>query len=161
MNRNGILQYFNGWVLLGALGVAGIGILLTLLGLGTRTGRTPTPGLGSAHLTLIPAPSSTPFIPTATPAAVFTSTPTPPLGEIAVGGYVQIAGTDGEGLRLRAAPGLGSDPLFMGFDAEVFEVRDGPQEADGYTWWYLVAPYDESRAGWAAANYLTYVPPSQ
>ena len=43
-------------------------------------------------------------------------------------------------------------------DAEVFMVRDGPQTADGYTWWYLVAPYDETRAGWAAADFLVVVP---
>lgn len=161
MKRTGLWQYFNGWVALGALALAAIGILLTLLGMNTRAGPSPTPGLGSANLTLIPAPSSTPFIATATPGAVFTETPTPLPGAIAVGGFVQIAGTDGEGLRLRAGPGLEADPLFMGFDSEVFEVRDGPREADGYTWWYLVAPYDEGRAGWAAANYLTYVPPSQ
>ena len=43
-------------------------------------------------------------------------------------------------------------------DVEVFEVREGPQEADGHTWWYLVAPYDESRAGWAAAEFLGAIP---
>jgi len=37
-------------------------------------------------------------------------------------------------------------------------VRDGPQEADGYTWWYLVAPYDENRAGWAASEFLAAIP---
>jgi len=25
-------------------------------------------------------------------------------------------------------------------------------------WWYLVAPYDETRVGWAAADFLSYVP---
>ena len=73
-------------------------------------------------------------------------------------GYVQILGTDGEGLRLRSDPGLSGTPVFLGFDEEVFEVRDGPQESDGYVWWYLVAPYDESRNGWAAADFLGAIP---
>jgi len=53
---------------------------------------------------------------------------------------------------------LTGTPVFMGFDTEVFLVQDGPREADGYVWWYLVAPYDQARAGWAAANFLTYIP---
>ncbi|MGC8855692.1 MAG: SH3 domain-containing protein, partial [Anaerolineae bacterium] len=77
---------------------------------------------------------------------------------IRLGSFVQISGTEGEGLRLRSAPGLSSDQLFLGYDSEVFEVRDGPRQADGYIWWYLVAPYDETRAGWAAADYLSVVP---
>ena len=40
----------------------------------------------------------------------------------------------------------------------IFLVKNGPQQADGYTWWYLVAPYDSTRAGWAAANFLAVVP---
>jgi hypothetical protein len=119
------------------------------------------PGLAPAYLTLIPASTSTPIAtltPTLDPLA---GTPTLPANIIAVGSYVQITGTGGDGLRLRSAPGLTSEQLFLGEDAEVFQVRDGPQEANGYIWWYLVAPYDESRAGWAAANFLAVVPPPQ
>ena len=82
-----------------------------------------------------------------------------PDNEIAIGAYIQITGTEGVGLRLRAGPGLSTELLFLGEDSEVFQVKDGPKEADGYTWWYIVAPYDDSRAGWAAANFLTVVPP--
>jgi hypothetical protein len=71
---------------------------------------------------------------------------------------VQISGTDGEGLRIRSQPSLNGEPVFLGYDSEVFIVQDGPREADGYTWWYLVAPYDDTRAGWAAANFLSYIP---
>jgi hypothetical protein len=72
---------------------------------------------------------------------------------------VQITGTNGEGLRIRSEPGLNSNPVFLGFDSEVFIVQDGPRSVDGYTWWYLVTPLDQSRAGWAAADFLTYIPP--
>ena len=119
------------------------------------------PGLVPAYLTMIPASTSTPLAtltPTLDPLA---GTATLPADIIVVGGYVQINGTGGDGLRLRSAPGLTSELLFLGEDAEVFQVRDGPKQADGYVWWYLVAPYDESRAGWAAADFLSVVPPPQ
>ncbi len=85
-------------------------------------------------------------------------TPSPAPNEIFISGYVQITGTEGEGLRLRADPGLSGSQLFLGYDEEVYQVRDGPKQVDGYTWWYLVAPYDENRAGWAAADFLSVVP---
>lgn len=74
-----------------------------------------------------------------------------------IGAYVQVIGTGGVGLNIRSAPGLVGNIEFLGYDAEVFEVRDGPQEADGLTWWYVVTPVDENRAGWAAAEYLEVV----
>lgn len=111
-------------------------------------------------LTIIPGPSSTPPKPTAS--AIPSSTPTAtsvPLrpGEVGLGSYVQIVGTDGDGLNIRNAPGLSSDVQFLGYDAEVFEVREGPMEVDGFIWWYLVTPVDEARAGWAAASFLSVV----
>ena len=71
---------------------------------------------------------------------------------------MQINGTEGAGLRIRSAPGLNSDTVFRGEEAETFKVNDGPKQADGYTWWYVVAPFDETRAGWAAADFLAVVP---
>jgi hypothetical protein len=44
------------------------------------------------------------------------------------------------------------------WNANGFLKDDRPRELDGYTWWYLVAPYDEARAGWAASDFLTYIP---
>ncbi len=74
-----------------------------------------------------------------------------------MGAYVQITGTAGAGLRFRETPGLQAPVLLLGAEAEVFRVEEGPQEADGYVWWYLVGPYDETRRGWAVANYLETV----
>ena len=71
---------------------------------------------------------------------------------------MQIQGTEGAGLRIRSAPGLNSDTVFRGEEQETFKVADGPQQADGYTWWKVVAPYDETRTGWAAADFLAVVP---
>ena len=110
--------------------------------------------------TVIPAPSITsPVIaPTLLPGQDSTPEPTAvPSGEMGIGAYVQIYGTGGDGLRLRAGPGTDNPPLFLGKESEVFQVKDGPKESGGFTWWYLVAPYDESRKGWAVQNYLSVV----
>lgn len=113
-----------------------------------------------AAMTVIPAATSTSVLPlpTFTPPSVPTQTNTPLPGTLAIGVYVEISGT-GVGLRIRSAPGLDAPPLFIGADSEVFRVTDGPRQADGYTWWHLVAPYDNTRAGWAVQDYLVPIPP--
>ena len=83
--------------------------------------------------------------------------PSPQAGAIVVDSHVQVTGTGGDGLRLRIEPSLDSQILMLGSEAEVFRVHDGPIEADGYTWWYLVGPFDSSRYGWAVANFLVVV----
>jgi hypothetical protein len=112
----------------------------------------------TAVFNVIPAPTETRVPPTPTPQASEQVTPTiPPLaGSIlfAKGDLVQISGTGGDGVRLRSTPGLNGDVKFLGLESEVFQVEDGPQVKDGYTWWYLVAPYDANIHGWAVANYL-------
>ena len=150
-------QLFNKWVLLGAFLLAGLLLLITAISIGITSARQNiSVGFTPAAITVIPAPSSTPNV-TAT-ATIDPFAPTATATGIAVGNYVQISGTEGEGLRIRAEPGLNGDFQFLGYDSEVFIVQDGPREADGFTWWYLVAPYDESRVGWAAADFLSYVP---
>lgn len=147
----------NKWVILGALGLAGLLLLITAIGIGLTSRRQPSDvGFAPADVTVIPAPTGTsgaPPTPTIDPFATATS----PAG-VAVGNYVQITGTEGQGLRIRAEPGLGGAFQFLAYDSEVFVVQDGPREVDGYVWWYLVAPYDETRVGWAAADFLTYIP---
>lgn len=160
MNKNDLFSLFNIRVVLGALGIAIFLILITLVSIGWTT---PDPvrdfGFAPADLTVIPASTPTSNVtPSFTPDPLIYGTPTLAPDEIGLGGYVQITGTDGEGLRLRSDPGLSGTPIFLGYDEEVFEVRDGPQQLDGYIWWYLVAPYDETRAGWAAADFLGAIP---
>ncbi len=152
-----VRQLINKWVILGALAVAGLLLLITAISIGlTSSPQTSSVGFAPADLTVIPAPtgtSSAPPTPTIDPFA----SPTPPAG-IVVGNYVQITGTEGEGLRIRAEPGLNGAFQFLAYDSEVFIIKDGPRQVDGYTWWYLAAPYDNTRVGWAAADFLTYVP---
>ena len=150
-------QLFNGWVILGAVLLAGLLTLITAISIGWTTPlQSSEVGFAPADLTVIPAPtltSNAPPTPTIDPFA-----PTPVPTGIAIGNYVQISGTEGQGLRIRSTPGLDGEFVFLGYDSEVFVVQDGPQTVDGYTWWYLVAPYDATRVGWAASDFLTYIP---
>jgi hypothetical protein len=151
-------QFFTRTVILGALGICAALLTLTFLWIVWTAPPAPAPGMSLAVLTIIPAPTSTPpNLPTVTPDPnAPTATPAP--GQISLGSYVQITGTAGEGLRIRSAPGLASSQLFLGYDSEVFLVKDGPRQVDGYTWYYLVASYDEKRAGWAASDFLGLMP---
>jgi len=112
-----------------------------------------------ANITVIPAATSTPMV-------NLTVVPTPTVENIEspissykfqIGDFVQITGTSGEGLRLRSGPSRSDSVNFIGLDAEVFEVIEGPIEADGFTWWYLEAPYDKTRNGWSVDEYLQSV----
>jgi hypothetical protein len=150
--------YLNRYVIFGMLAVAGILLIITLIIIGWTSPRfSPDVGFAPADLTMIPAPTHTPNV-TAVPTNDPLITPTLAADTIGIGAYVQITGTEGQGLRIRASAGLTADTVFRGEESEVFLVKDGPQTADGYTWWYLVAPYDETRAGWSAADFLAVVP---
>ena len=114
-----------------------------------------------AKISIISGPTSTTFAPTPTTTRVPSVTPnmppSPMPGMIGVTSYVQIFGTEGSGLNIRESAGLSSQVNFLAYDSEVFEVRDGPVVVDDLTWWFIVTPVDETRSGWAAANYLTIV----
>ena len=153
-----IRPYLNRYVIIGTLAVAGILLIITFIIIGWTSPRfSPDVGFAPADLTMIPAPTHTPNV-TAVPTNDPLITPTLAANTIGIGGYVQISGTEGEGLRIRQTSGLNADTVFRGEESEVFVVKDGPQTADGYTWWYLVAPYDETRAGWSVADFLSVVP---
>jgi hypothetical protein len=142
-----------------SLAVVLLGVVIAIL-----WGTLPVQSIGQAPtaiLTVIPAPTAT-----LTPTVEFISltpsvTPTFGLsvngGSIRVGSYVQISGTGGDGLRLREGPGTDYEPIFLGREAEVFKVTEGPEEGSGYTWYYLVAPYDTTRSGWAVVDFLQVV----
>jgi hypothetical protein len=136
-------------------------LILTLAVLWFNRSAPASPGPPTAIITMIPAP--TPTLPGTTPTPLVSPTPTnrpdPTLipGTIDIGAFVQIVGTGGDGLRLRRSPGLESEALFLGSESEVFEVQDGPQISDDFTWWFLVAPFDENRRGWAVAPYLAVI----
>jgi hypothetical protein len=140
-----------------ALGVAaGIVAVVLLLGLGAETRTALVARQGAAPVVVrIPRPSATP-----TPQATAVPTPTPtsevlaPSGPFALGDLIEVYGTSGNGVRLRSAPSLDGTSIGLGMDSDVFQVQQGPVEAEGHVWWYLVNPYDTSREGWAVGDYL-------
>jgi hypothetical protein len=98
---------------------------------------------------VLPSPTA---LPTETPQPA--SVQEPGTGRIDVGLIVEVYGTEGDGLRLRTNPGTAGAIQLLADESEVFAVQDGPVEADGRTWFYLVSPSDASRAGWAVSDYL-------
>ena len=108
-------------------------------------------------LTIIFAPTATPTPPPTAIPSQASATPTfPPAsgGTVRVGELVEVFGTSGDGLRLRAQADLQSQILVLGVDSEVFQVDNGPVQEDGFEWWYLVNPYDTAKQGWAVGLYL-------
>jgi hypothetical protein len=152
-------KYFNRWVIFLALAIAALFTIILLVYIfvsrpAVRNNSSPA----AVAMTLIPASTSTPsFIPqTATPLpSTPEATQTLLPGTFAIGAYVQITA---DGLRIRSAPGLNGQLLFIGNFSEVFLIMGGSQEADGYTWWQLTAPYDQTRSGWAVQDYLEVIP---
>lgn len=150
---------FNKKVIIGAVIVAGILAFYGILTLNGIAYQKETVEQATAFLTVI-APQS---IPTQDLSLLYsTPTPTvnPDLGDlngIRLKLYVQISGTSGVGLKIREAPGLNSTVNFVANESEVFQVIDGPVQQDGLIWWKLSTPYDNSRQGWAAADYLSLI----
>jgi hypothetical protein len=143
---------FTPLVLIGAFFIALLLMSVTLLFMSwSRPG--PAPGQpGTAVMTIIAAPTETPI--PATPTAVITPTLARVEGEMTIGGMVKVVGTGGDGLRLRYSPGLDSNVRLLGNEGEIFQIADGPQQVDDYTWWYLENPQDRTRRGWAVAKFL-------
>jgi hypothetical protein len=164
MNRSNLLEtirrLFSPWVILGGIGMAGL-LLIVFIGaiLAVRVKPANRP-LGTVVLNVIPAPSDTvpPPQPTEAPTLMASELPPPTGGMgISVGVLVQVSGTGLDGVRIRTDPGLQGQVKFVGIETEVFQVKEGPKEADGYTWWFLVAPYDETLNGWAVGDYLQVI----
>ncbi|MGC9346868.1 MAG: hypothetical protein ACP5JG_01915 [Anaerolineae bacterium] len=105
-------------------------------------------------------PQPTAVVWTATPTPTATSQPTlTPLpaaesGAISVGQRVQVSGTGGVGLSMRADASTNAERREVAQEGEVLLVVGGPQEADGYTWWLLRDEENPTREGWAAADFL-------
>jgi hypothetical protein len=137
-------------------------LVLLALVLGTGLSRPapvgPTPI--DPWVTLVSVSTAAPTVPTTpTPTAESTATPPPTLDPdtdigFTIGDLVEVYGTEGDGLRLRAEPSLDAVVLVLGVDSEVFEVVGGPEYSDGYVWVRLVNPFDPLKTGWAVSTYL-------
>jgi hypothetical protein len=148
-------------VVLGAL-FFGVGVFAVLVGvLWSARAKGNSPIVATAILKIIEAPTQTPLVANVTE----TPSPTPssaqqtplPSGDITIGSYVQVSGTGGDGLRLHDLAGVSSKVNYIAIESEVFLVKDGPIDMDGYIWWQLQDPYTDRAAGWGVANYLVVV----
>lgn len=161
MNGRSFLSGFlNIWVVLGALVLAGALTAVVLSGVWLLRSSSPAAVLPQTPVvTVITAPTLTPVF---KPTVLSTGTATVPAvlpgqGPVSIGVYVKITGTDGAGLNIREGAGIASPKKFLGMDEELFQVKDGPQHIDGLNWWFLQAPYDANRTGWAAEKYLAVI----
>jgi hypothetical protein len=102
-------------------------------------------------------PTVTPALPTTVPSPTATSTPRPTPTpsvptEIKVNGYVKVVGAEADALSYRSGPGLDYARLTIVKDGTTLKVLEGPEEADGYTWWRLED--EDGFIGWAADDWL-------
>jgi hypothetical protein len=100
--------------------------------------------------TAAPQPTAAPTIaPTAAPTRTPAPTPAPTAPPVlAVGGRARVVNLNGSPLRARESPGLTAVVGRIPEGSEV-TIREGPVEADGYTWWRVEAA---EVSGWAAAR---------
>jgi hypothetical protein len=119
---------------------------------------TPTLDTGVGGSSATPTPTLGGGLQPTSPALPATSTSPPENREITVGSTVTITGTGDLGLSIRQGPGTNYGIFAIGQDGDTFTVEDGPREANGFTWWYIVDPNDEDRAGWAVQQFMAPSP---
>lgn len=73
------------------------------------------------------------------------------------GGRAVVQGTGVQQLRLRAGPGLDKEMLCTLPDDTKLMVLEGPELADGYTWWKVQT--DDGLVGWVAGDWLVPIAP--
>lgn len=159
--RRSLFKWLNFKIILGGVlfAICTFAALLAILWSSRQDGLPSVPS--TALFNIIEAPTQT--LPALVVTPIQTPTPTVAPGEpqpnkdIALGDYVQVTGTGGDGLRLHASAGVSGKVNYIAIDSEVMLVKDGPIDADGYTWWLLQDPYTQDANGWGAGNYLVVV----
>jgi len=95
-------------------------------------------------------PVGTVVLPVGTPVV------TPQPAGIAPGALVIVQGTGGAGLNLRQQPTTYAKVVGSAREGTVLTVLEGPQDADGYTWWKVRTP--SGTEGWGVSKYLVLKP---
>jgi hypothetical protein len=73
-------------------------------------------------------------------------------------GKTVVSTADESELNVRSGPGIQNDVVFRAPKGQTFKVIDGPQQADGFTWWKVQSTAD-GKEGWAVAVYLNVAQP--
>lgn len=149
------------WIALMLLAVIAIGAGSYLLLLRPRLG-TNTPIVAAGPSVTVPAATATGFgDPTATAppqpttqASAVATPQLPPPDTIGVNGYVQVSSASG--LVVRSDPTTSGKRITVLPNGTKARVIEGPQEANGYTWWKITGfnPQDPELAGWCAQTFL-------
>jgi hypothetical protein len=158
-NRDLLLKKrFSATVVVGAVVVAAGMFVLLIVAVWLFLPQHPTIVEPTPIMAIIPAPTQTPTLSlTEIANLTVTAQTSTTVGGITVGDFVQVFNTGGGGLNFHSTPSLEGKILFLAKEAEVFEVKDGPKQADDHTWWFLVSSIDHSRGGWAVTDFLTVV----
>lgn len=114
---------------------------------------TSAPASGPQIILAAETPASLSLTGPPVPTVIVTNTPIP----LTVGVQAVVVNVGNDELNVRNIPSINnSEILFRAAAGTVFNVIDGPREADGFTWWQLHDPQFEV-IGWAVANYLQTV----
>jgi hypothetical protein len=85
--------------------------------------------------------------------------PSPTPRSITIGENVSVIDVGEDRLNVRDAAGVfDTGVIFRADEGDIFTVIEGPAQADGLTWWRIQDPFNSTRTGWAAANYLQVTP---
>ena len=146
------------WVALGVVGllVVGITALLLLNRGGTQPNNSAGGNVVPQKTTALPSPTgvgdviASPTVLSPTVAVVV------PPGTIAVNSYVKVVNT-GTGLVIRRTPTRAGAKVKNVADGTRLHIIDGPEEADGFTWWKVAGfnPQSPDDSGWCVETYLT------
>jgi len=147
-------KFLNPWVIAGTVITASLLLMVAFFVSGGLFPAEGDPYQGGGLIMIIPVPTATRTPPPTMTPTIQASPTTQGEAGIQPGGTVRITGTEGEGLRLRLNPSLSGEIAYLGLEGEIFLVKDGPIEEDGYLWWQLEAPLNSSRRGWVVADYL-------
>lgn len=77
---------------------------------------------------------------------------------LAVGSAVEVTGTGGDGLNVRASPGTSGAVAGVEKDGASGIILEGPASGSGFTWWRV--QWKDGLMGWSVDTYLKAMPPS-
>ena len=113
---------------------------------------------GTEDMLRLPRPAADPGPTDRVAVAMATPPPSPPPAQPSGPDRVQVAGTERQGVNVRAAPSAHAASVKLAPEGAVLEVVGPDRAADGRTWRDVRDPADGAH-GWVAAEFLAAGPP--